>query len=188
MKKLKLQMQLSVNGFVCGPNGEMDWMTWNWDDELKKYVNDLTDTIDTILLGRKTAEGFIPYWANAVKNKEDENHAFAPKMVDAPKVVFTKTLRESPWGNTTLAKDDIVKDVTKLKEQPGKDMIAYGGAGFVSELIRHDLIDELHLFINPAAIPEGMAIFKERKNLELVKATPFSCGIVVLQYKLREEK
>jgi dihydrofolate reductase len=81
-----------------------------------------------------------------------------------------------------------VKDVTKLKEQPGKDMIAYGGAGFVSELIRHDLIDELHLFINPAAIPEGMAIFKERKNLELVKATPFSCGIVVLQYKLREEK
>ena len=106
MRKLKLQMQLSIDGFVGGPNGELDWMEWNWDDEIKGYVTELTDSVDTILLGRKMTEGFISHWSNIVTNKPDDpSYPFAKKMVDKPKVVFTKTLDESKWENTKLAKE-----------------------------------------------------------------------------------
>ncbi|HET9431595.1 MAG TPA: dihydrofolate reductase family protein, partial [Chitinophagaceae bacterium] len=107
------------------------------------------------------------------------------KFTDTHKVVFTKTLDQSAWGNTVLAKGDIVDEITKLKKQDGKDMIAYGGANFVSALIKHGLIDEFHLFINPSAIGSGMTIFKElgsKQDLTLVKSIPFECGIVVLNY------
>ena len=76
--------------FVAGPNGEMDWMQWNWDDKLKQYVNDLTDSTDTILLGRKLAEGFIPYWTDVVTKKNDPQYEFAKKMVNNLKLFFQK--------------------------------------------------------------------------------------------------
>jgi dihydrofolate reductase len=92
MRKLKLQVQMTVDGFVGGPNGEMDWMSFNWDDKIQTYVNELTDSVDTILLGRKMTEGFISYWTDVVANPADPQYRFARKMVDKPKVVFTKRL------------------------------------------------------------------------------------------------
>jgi dihydrofolate reductase len=186
MKKVKLQMQLSLDGYVAGPNGEMDWMTWNWDDDIKKYVTELTDSTDTILMGRKMTGGFNAHWTNAASNPEDPSYAFAKKMVDTPKVVFSKTLDKSEWENTSLANGDIADEVKKIKKQNGKDIIVYGGANFVSSMIKYDLIDEYHLFVNPAVIGNGMPIFKEigqKKDLKLVKAVPFACGIVVLVYQ-----
>ena len=186
MKKLKLQVQMSVDGYIAGPNGEMDWMTWNWDDELKNYVNDLTDSSDCILLGRKMAGGFIAHWTSALADPNDPSYPFAKKMIDTPKVVFTKTLDRSDWENTSLAKGDIVGEVKKLKDQKGKDIIVYGGANFNASLIKHNLIDEYHLFVNPAVIGNGLSIFKEieqKSALRLIKATPFACGIVVLAYR-----
>jgi dihydrofolate reductase len=186
MRKLKLQVQISVDGFVSGPNGEMDWMTWNMDEKLSQYINDLTDSTDAILLGRKMASGFIDHWANVVNNPEDPSHSFGKKMIDRHKTVFTHTLEKSEWDNTDLATGDLVNEVNRLKQQPGKDIIVYGGAGFVSSLIKAGLIDEYHLFVNPAAIGKGMAIFgslEKTRKLSLVKASPFECGIVVLCYK-----
>src|SRR6266705_7036629 len=104
MKKLKLQVQISVDGFVGGLNGELDWMTWNWDDKIKEYVNDLTDSVDTILLGRKMTDGFIAHWSDVVNNKpDDESYPIAKKLMDKPKFVFTKTLDKSPWENTNTS-------------------------------------------------------------------------------------
>jgi dihydrofolate reductase len=179
MRKLKLQVQMTVDGFIAGLNGEMDWLVSNWDDELKRYVTEITEPVDCIVLGRKLAQGFIPHWAS---HTELEG---ADKFNSTKKVIFTKTLDQSEWDNTLLAKGDIVDEITKLKKQEGKDIIAYGGASFVSALIKHELIDEFHLFINPAAIGSGMTIFKEhdgKQNLTLVKAASFGCGIVVLNY------
>jgi len=179
-------MQLSVDGYVAGPNGEMDWMTWNHDEEILKYITDLTDTSGTIVMGRKLAEGFIPYWENASKNPNDPSNPFAHKMVDMPKVVFTKTIVKSSWDNTEVATGDTTEEINKLKSGNGKDIIVYGGATFVSDLIKKNLIDEYHLFINPTIIGNGMAIFKEveqKLKLKLIKASPFSCGIVVLTYQ-----
>ena len=183
MRKLKLQVQMSVDGFIAGPVGEMDWMVWDWDDELKAYVVEITDPVDCIVLGRKLAQGFIPYWAN---NPEQEG---AAKLNSTHKVVFTKTLGKSEWPNTVLAKGDLVDEINRLKELDGKDMIAYGGSGFVSALIKNELIDEFHLFINPTAIGNGMPIFQQlesRQDLHLIKTRAFPCGMAVLHYILKK--
>lgn len=173
MRKLKLQMQQTVDGIVGGPNGEMDWMKMDWNEDLKKYVSDLTDSIDCIVMGRKLAQGFIPYWANEAANTQSPQLDFARKMNGTPKIVFSKTLEKSEWENAQVAKGNLTEEINKLKQGSGRDIIVYGGAGFVSSLIQEGLIDEFHLFVNPAAIGAGLAIFKERTNLELVQAKPF---------------
>jgi len=182
MRKLKLQVQLTVDGYIAGPNGEMDWMIFDWDEELKYYVKQLSEPVDCIVLGRKLAQGFIPYWAS---KPEAEEVAGVDKMNNTPKVVFTRTLDKSEWDNTVLAKGDLVDEIRKLKKQTGKDIIVYGGATFVSALFKEGLIDEYQLFINPVVIGTGMTIFKgieSIKNLSLLKSTAFECGIVVLHY------
>ncbi len=184
MRKLKLQVQMTVDGYIAGTNGEMDWTAQDWDNELVKYVTEITEPIDCIVLGRKLAQGFIPHWAS------HPEEAGADIFNRTKKVVFTKTLEKSEWDNTVLAKGDLVDEITKLKKQDGKDIIAYGGATFVSALIKHGLIDEFHLFINPTAIGKGMSIFKEldnKQNLKLVKSTSFDCGIVVLNYEPKND-
>lgn len=184
MRKLKLQMQLSADGYVAGSNGEMDWITWNWDDALKQYATELTESMDCIVLGRNLATGFIPHWAAVAEDANNAEYAAGKKFTDTPKVVFTKTLMDTgDWKNTSLAKGDLSEEIIRLKNQSqGKDIIAYGGAKFVASLIRENLIDELNLFINPAAIGSGMPIFTDRTNLRLTQVTPFDCGIVLLQY------
>lgn len=171
---------MTLEGYITGSNGEMDWMLLDWDDAFKKDVTAITTSVDCIILGRKLAQGFVPHWA---ANPEQEG---ADKMNNTAKVVFTKTLDKSEWPNTVLAKGNLVDEITQLKNQPGNDIIVYGGANFVSSLIKGGLIDEYHLFINPTAIGNGMTIFKElngKLNLALVKSTSFACGIVVLNYE-----
>lgn len=183
MRKLKLQVQMSVDGFIAGPNGEMDWMVWDWDEALKDYIRVITEPVDCIILGRKLAEGFIPYWAT---HPQEEG---AEKINNTQKIVFSTTLDKSKWDNTILAKGDLAEEITQLKQQQGKDIIAYGGANFVSALIKLELIDEFHLLINPTAIGNGMAIFNalnSKQNLTLVKSIAFDCGIVLLNYKLNK--
>jgi len=185
MRILKLQMQMSVDGFVAGPNGEMDWLVWNWDDKLKEYVKEITAPVDCILLGRKLAQGFIPTWASHLADPKTAD-VFAKKMVDTHKLVFTKTLAKSDWQNTDIVKGDLIQEVNKEKNKDGGDIIVYGGAAFVSALINAGLIDQFHLFINPVIIGKGMTIFKElaqKQDLTLVKSTAFECGIVLLNYK-----
>lgn len=185
MRKLKLQVQISVDGYIAGPNGEMDWLVWNWDDRLNEYVTNLTEPVDTIVLGRKLAEGFIPTWTARLANPETADSG-ARKFVETPKIVFTKTLDYSPWDETVLAKGDLVEEIAHLKKQDGRDIIAYGGGTFVSSLIKQGLIDEYFLFVNPVVLGQGMPIFEGvayKQHLTLVEAIAFDCGIVVLRYE-----
>jgi dihydrofolate reductase len=179
-------MQITVDGFVAGPNGELDWMTYgDQDDKFIEYVNSITNSSDTILMGRKMTDGFVNYWTSVLEHPESPEYTFARKMVDYPKVVFTKTLDESAWPNTVLAKGDIVEEVNQHKNQEGKDLIVYGGAGLVSSLIKHNLIDEYHLFVNPVAIGSGMTIFSEFEGnfrLKQVDVTLYECGITIHKY------
>ena len=107
MRKLKLQVQISLDGFIGGPNGEMDWLRFPWTEDINAYVGGIVSDIETIVLGRKLAEGFIPHWAGVAADPENPEYAGGRVFSDTPKVVFTKTLNESPWPNTVLAKGDL---------------------------------------------------------------------------------
>ncbi len=177
---------MTLDGYVAGPNGELDWMNMNWGNDIMNYVNALTDSVGTILLGRGMTEGFMSYWTKAASDPKNPEYPFARKMVDKPKVVFSKTLKESKWDNTVIAGGELKEEIAKLKNQDGKDIIVYGGAGFVSSLIKEGLIDEYHLFVNPAVIGMGLTIFgnvNSKRNLKLVKSVPLDCGIVLLHYE-----
>jgi dihydrofolate reductase len=202
MRKLILEVQVSVDGFIAGIKGNTDWMVWNWgtgwqwDKELQKYHTDLTKSADCIVLSRQMAEeGFIAHWANAAENPNDPRFEFAKHITNTHKIVFSKTLDKSVvipggWNNTDIGKGDIAGAINRLKKKDGKDIIVYGGATLVSSLIKAGLIDEFQLIVNPVAIGRGMAIFKElgtNQEFNLVKATPFSCGIVVLHYQLKKK-
>lgn len=184
MRKVKLQIQTTINGYVAGPKGENDWMTFNPDPEFMEYMNANFDAADTIVLGRKTAEGFIQYWESALEKNPDT--PFAKKIVDTPKVVFTRTLDKSPWNNTTLATGTLAEEIANLKKQDGKEILVLGSASLVSALIKEGLIDEYHLIVNPTAMGAGMTIFNSLDVIQ--KFTPaqaklYPGGKIVLSYK-----
>jgi dihydrofolate reductase len=198
MRKLKLQVQITVDGFVGGPDGDLDWRTWDWDDKLKAFAYPLRDLSDTILLGRKMAETFIPHFEETVNTLKahngdkalDEKFDYAARMVTMPKIVFSKTMKTFPGRNVSVENGDLVTAVKNLKSKPGKDMIVYGGASFVSSLIKDGLIDEFNIFVNPVLINKGLRIFdllEHRQKLSPVSATAYACGISVLVFNLNNE-
>ncbi|SFL26325.1 dihydrofolate reductase family protein [Streptomyces pini] len=183
MRRFKLQVQVSVDGYMAGPNGEMDWMTFPWTDDIGAHIDALTEPVDHIVLGRRLAEGFIPTWAAGPEGETEESIAW---MNDTPKTVISDSLAESPWENVAVAGGDLTEAVNRLKEQPGGDIITYGGATLVRNLIARDLLDELHLFVNPVALGTGMPVFPDtgsHHRLNLVAARPFECGITALHYE-----
>jgi dihydrofolate reductase len=192
MRKLKLQVQLSIDGFIASENGKTDWLLWNWgpewtwDDALKKYFIELTASVDCVLLSRKMAEeGFIAHWEGVATNLNTPQAAFAKSIAAAEKIVFSKTLINSVWKKAVLAKRDLAEQVNDLKKQDGKDIIVYGGASFLSSLIKARLVDEFYLFINPVVLGNGKPIFRDiagSLNLLLVEAQHYSDGMVVLHY------
>jgi dihydrofolate reductase len=190
MRKLKLQVQMSIDGCIAGPNNEMDWMVFYGDEKLKEYEIRLHEPVDTILLGRKMTNEFVSYWSNVMNKPDDPEYTFAKKMIETPKIVFTKTLTKSKWINTEIATGDLKDEITKLKSQEGGggDIIVYGGASFDSSLIKENLIDEYYLFINPVAIGNGKTIFKDLKEIRkftLIESIAFDSGIVLLHYEVK---
>jgi dihydrofolate reductase len=186
MRKLRLQVQMSVDGCIAGPNGEMDWMFGLLDDELIKYAYKITESVDTILMGRKMTDVFISSWLDVMNKPDDPWYAFSKKMIEIPKVVFTKTLNKSKWINTDIATGNLIEEVNKIKNQNGRDIVVYGGASFDSSLIKEKLIDEFYLFINPVAIGNGMTIFKDLNEIQkytLIESKAFESGIVLLRYE-----
>jgi len=191
MRKIKLQIQLSLDGFICGCLGEMDWMVWEWDDVVKQYVAELTNSADTFLMGRATGEGMAVYWPTVAGNPEsnEEEKWMADKLNSSPKVIFSKTITHISWNNARVA-NDIVEEVKELKKEPGKDILIYGGAFTVSSFIRENLIDEYHLFINPVIIGNGKTIYsnvKQNMKLKLLNTVSSSTGIVILVYVPEKE-
>jgi dihydrofolate reductase len=180
MRKLKLQMHISLDGFVAGINNAPT--NFNWDNELRKHSISNLEHVDAILLGSKTAVNFIPYWASVAEKPENPDYAVGKLITDIPKIVFSQNTTTSNWKNATMANGDLVAEVKKLKTENGNDMMVYGGVDFVSSLISEDLIDEYHLLFEPMALGCGRPIFKQNTNLKLVKTTSFSCGVLVLQY------
>ena len=180
MRKLKLQVQMTADGFVAGPDGQLDWMAGDSEDR-NAFVRGLTDSSDTILMGRKMAEPFIQYW-ESVGPDQPEVYPFARQMVSYEKVVFSRTVKSIEGENARVENGPLAASVQSIKSASGKDLIVYGGASFVGSLIAERLIDELHLFVHPAAIGDGLRIFDGLTPLRLVASNAFSSGIVANTY------
>ncbi len=188
MRKIIAALQVSVDGFIEGPKGELDWVQ-TWEDPF-----DLLPQIDTCILGRGMYPGYEQYWRAILANPEgvlpftgkvaskgeiDYAH-FADKT---PHIVLSKTLDEVAWKNTRIVRD--VEEIRKMKQQPGKDMHAVGGATLVSSLMNLGLIDELRLVVQPIVLGKGKALFKdvkERHALRLFGTKPLKSGMVCLTY------
>lgn len=197
MRQLILQMQMSVDGQVAAENAGLDWQVWDWsdhwtwDDRLKHDFNTLFESIDCILLSRKMAEeGYLDHWGRAAKQfPANPHYAFAKKIVDTGKVVFTNKLKKSKWDRTDIANGALADTVKALKRMPGQNIITFGGIGFASALVAAGLVDEFQFFVNPTVVGTGMSIFDniEGLKLRLIQSSSYDCGIVVNKYAKSEK-
>ena len=175
---------MTLDGFVGRPNGESDWVWIGKQDPAGlQRVIELAESCDTILLGRKMTPEFIKYWEGMVdKHPNSQEQPLAHLMVNMRKIVFSRTQTDIKGRNLEVENGDLVTAVNALKQQPGKDIVVYGGADFVSSLISNNLIDEYNIITNPVAIGNGMRIFKEQKVLELADTIIFNNGKILNKY------
>jgi dihydrofolate reductase len=179
-------MGTSLDGFIAGPAGEIDWGAP--DEELHWFHNEQTRELGVHLCGRRLYETMV-YWETA-----DQDPAASEVTVDfariwqaLPKLVFSRTL-ESVEGNATLRREGVADEVERLKQEDGKD-VAVGGAGLAGAVARLGLIDEYRLFVYPAVLGAGTPFFpalEERMNLELVETRTFGSRVVYMRYRLAE--
>ncbi|EQA38309.1 riboflavin biosynthesis protein RibD C-terminal domain protein [Leptospira inadai serovar Lyme str. 10] len=193
MRKVILQMQMSVDGYVSAVDRDLDWQIWdwgddwNWDDRLKKDFNTIFESIDCILLSRKMLEqGYLNHWGNAAKKfPVNPQYAFAKKIIDTNKVVPTGKLKNSEWDRTEIVNGNLIEEVKALKRRSGGSIITFGGASFASSLTEAGLIDEFQFFVNPTAVGRGLSIFNNLNTglrLKLVRSVGYDCGMVVNRY------
>lgn len=188
MKKIVLSLHTTLDGFVAGPNGEMDWI--KLDDELFDLVATFTSEADTALYGRVTYQMMQSYWPTAADKpnatKHDIEHSTWYNRVD--KIVISKTMNDAGDDKTTIVRDNIAEQIGKLKNGEGKNIVIFGSPSAAHALMEHDLIDEYWLFVNPILLGQGIPVFskiKRRINLELVNVVRFDCGVTGLNYSVK---
>lgn len=189
MRKVVSLMHMTLDGFVAGPNGEMN--IFNLDPDMYKEVMDHMKNVDTAIYGRVVYYMMKNYWPTLLtKENVDElslNHA---KWVqDVRKVVFSKTIdsnKEELWNNTIQIKDNIKEEITKMKNEEGKDMMIFGSPSIVQEFMRLDLLDEFRIYLNPIIIGKGIPMFKDVDTTKLIlkDSHAYQSGVTKLMYQI----
>jgi dihydrofolate reductase len=186
MRNLIFFMHTSLDGFVSGPNGEMDWI--KVDEEIFDFVGTMTEQADTALYGRISYEMMQGYWPKAGEqpnaSKHDIEHSNWYNKVS--KVVLSKTLDATGLQNTTVIRDQLEQNINKLKQQEGKNILIFGSPRASQSLLNEGLIDEFWLFVNPIILGKGMPLFKDMTGttkLNLRDSKTFACGVIALHYE-----
>ncbi|MCU4932436.1 dihydrofolate reductase family protein [Bacillus cereus] len=176
MGQIIVSMYLSLDGVMEEPA----WTAPYFNEEVAKFQSDLLFESEALLLGRVTYQGFAAAWPSMT-----DEEGFADKMNSMPKVVASTTLEKTEW-NANLIKGNIVEEISKLKEQPGQNLLIYGSGELIHTLMQHDLIDEYHLMVNPVIVGSGKHLFKtgnDTKALKLIETRTTSSGVVILSYQ-----
>lgn len=166
MRKIKLNLAVSLDGFIAGPNGEYDWCLTDADYGLNEFIN----SVDTTLMGRKTYELILE---------------FGPPYPTLTNYVFSRTKNTSEFSNVIFVKDDISLFIKALREKPGKDIWLYGGAEIIDELMNSHCVDEFVLSVHPLLLGSGIPLFKKqdhRTQLKLKEVIKYPSGLVQLIY------
>ncbi|MGE5264565.1 MAG: dihydrofolate reductase family protein [Acidobacteriota bacterium] len=182
MRKLILSTNMSLDGYLAGPGGDLDWVIA--DDELHDYYAAVLNRADAVLYGRVTYEIMANFWPTAPQDPSlsKSELEFAHAINRIPKIVYSKTLQNVGW-KTTLMRAVVPDEILKMKQQPGNDLLI-AGADLASTFIEHDLIDEYQLLVQPAVLGRGNPLFKDhRLALKLVSTQPFHSGAVLLCYQ-----
>ncbi|MEA2641520.1 MAG: hypothetical protein QOF51_2914 [Chloroflexota bacterium] len=184
MRKLILMTSVSLDGFMEGPNREIDWHLV--DDELHRHFNEQLSTMGAFLNGRVTHELMAEFWptADADPGSTEPMVEFARIWRDTPKIVFSRTLERADW-NTTVVRDVVPEEIQELKAQPGGDLLL-GGADLAATFMRLDLIDEYRIYVHPVVIGRGNPLFQPsdtKIQLQLAETRTFGNGVVLLRYE-----
>ncbi len=175
-------MLTSLDGFFEGPNRDISWH--NVDAEFNEFAIEQLHSVDTLLFGRVTYEMMASYWPTPDTKTNDP--VVASLMNSTPKIVFSKTLKKAIWENTKLIKNNFAEEMSKLKQQPGKDMIILGSSDLAVTFIEHGLLDEIRVIVNPLVLGDGKSLFvgiKKKLDLNLIKTRVFKNGNVLLYYE-----
>jgi len=183
MKNVILFVHTSLDGFVAGPQGEMDWITVN--DEIFDFVTHLTDDAGMALYGRVTYEMMEGYWPTAGDqpnaSRHDIEHAKWYKNI--PKIVLSKTMAGKEIANTLIISDNLTDEINRLKQGKGKNILMFGSPGAAHALRAEDLVDGYWLFVTPVLLGQGIPVFKNigaQATLTLMESHIFSSGVVAL--------
>jgi len=182
MRTVYVFNMVTLDGFFEGPKKwEIDWH--NVDDEFNEFAIDQLHKTDVIWFGRVTYEGMAGYWPTPRAMESDP--VIAGKMNSIEKVVVSKTLNKADWSNTKLIRDHVEEEMTRMKQQPGKDIAIFGSGNLASTLEASGVIDEYRLVVNPVILGSGHPLFtemKERRHVRLLRSKTFKSGNVLLAY------
>ena len=185
MRKLILFMHTSLDGFVAGLNGEMNWI--KVDEAIFDFVGTMTDRADTALYGRVTYEMMESYWPTAADKptatKHDIEHSQWYNKVS--KFVLSGTIKATGLLNTRVFGENIPENINKIKQQDGKNIIIFGSPSASNSLLKMGVVDEFWIFVNPVLLGQGVPLFKdiaESVQLTLVETRAFDNGVIALHY------
>lgn len=179
MRKVVASEYVTLDGVMEAPE---KWSLQFWSEEMARFAHEQLFASDALLLGRVTYEGFAKAWPS----RTDEA-GFADRMNALPKYVVSRTLEEAEWNNSTLIGGDVAGQVSKLKEQPGDDVLIYGSSELLHTLMQHGLVDEYRLWVSPVVLGSGKRLFKEGSTGSLALVDTSTIGsVVILSYRPAE--
>jgi len=191
MRKLVLFMHTSLDGFVQGSDiWDIGWISY--DEHLVQYADEIVKATGSPVYGRVTYEGMKGYWPTVLDNPESSKHDIehAVWLNNVTKVVVSSTMETTDWSNTVIIGSNVVEEINKLKQMPGKDLVIFGSPSLSHYLMQHDVIDEYRLTVSPIVLGEGVPLFqdiKSRIKLKLVDSRTFPSGAVILHYETVRE-
>lgn len=187
MRKLILSMNVTLDGFMAGPDCELDWHFDRWTAEMAEALCEELRKADTIVLGRITYTAMARYWPQKAGDASfpRQDAAFAGMMNDYAKIVFSNTLSVATWSNARLVRGDVRREITRLKRQPGKNIMVYGSGKLAASLMSMGLVDQYQLWVHPVLLGKGKPLFggvETHLPLQLTETRTFTSGVVVLYY------
>jgi dihydrofolate reductase len=182
MRRVLFFVMVTLDGYFEGPNREIGWH--NVDEEFNDFAIAQLNEVDTLLFGRVTYEMMASYWPTQQAIQDDP--IVAEKMNSMQKIVFSKTLSDCRWQNSRLVKQQFAAEVTKLKQQPGKDLIIFGSSDLAVTFVDYGLLDEARIMVNPVVLGHGKSVLKginDKLLLKLLRTRTFHSGNVLLVYE-----
>ena len=180
-------MQMSLDGYIEGPQGDMTWVNTK-DDEQWEDTFEMLETVDLVILGRVMFSDYRDFWKKALTNPDatPTEARYARFAANTPHIVFSTRMQNADWFNTSVIRGNVVEEIKKLKSLPGQDIYVAGGARLAATVVEGGVVDEYRLTVNPTILGSGKSFFQQqhgRRNLELISSKSVRTGRLIVRYR-----